>query len=281
MIRGAKKAGFGSVPNLRGILYKSRHMRGSSGLTSENIDGGEARADGTHDPVRGGALPAWMTGSDTLELEVEEMVRGCVWETDEREKERLPKQRSELEFEMRRLDNVCQACKSTTDKAKWMEAIEAQKSIRVIRKLISSGKYPTSQELEAKVSDLVRAIEKKVENGSLALPLRTRLEQLQQALALELEAEARVRRAESYDSNVILSALRSTDPAYEMGTVSMEYLASITNNWTDEVGSGGFGVVFKGRDAQSSLVVAVKKIPNDKLHDHERKQFKNEIEVRY
>jgi Ran GTPase-activating protein (RanGAP) involved in mRNA processing and transport len=204
----------------------------------------------------------------------------------------LPKQRVELEFEIQRLTGVRVACLATTDRSQWQQGIAAENAIRQIQIEISSGRYPTSKELQIQVDGLVTDIQETAARDSLAaaMPLRDRLEQLQADLAREQEAEERVRQA--YDKGAetdlvrvgrrsVLAALRSTDPSDEIGPVPIDYLASITSNWTEAIGSGGFGVVFKGQDAVSGVVVAVKKIPNDRLREEDKKLFKNEIAVRW
>jgi Protein kinase domain/Leucine Rich repeat len=202
----------------------------------------------------------------------------------------LPKQRAELEFEIRRLSAVRDACLATSDRNQWLQGIAAEDAIRQMQNEISSGRYPTSEELQSKVDALINDIRQTAQSESLAaaMPLRDLLEQLEADLALEREAEERLRQAIHKDSELesitvgrraVSAALLSTDPRDGIGAVPIEYLASITNDWRDEIGSGGFGVVFKGQDATSGIVVAVKKIPNDRLHEKERKQFKNEVEV--
>jgi Ran GTPase-activating protein (RanGAP) involved in mRNA processing and transport len=210
-----------------------------------------------------------------------------------------PKQRAELEIEIRRLTAVRDACLATADKNQWQHGIAAENAILQMQTEIASGRYPTPRELQSMV-----------DNDSLAaaVPLRDRLEQLQIDLAMEREAEERMRRENSKNAETDLigvgrravlaalhsteigsiavgrravsAALRSTDPSDTTGPVPIEYLVSITSHWTDVISSGGFGVVFKGQDATSGIVVAIKKIPNDRLHENEKMQFKNEIEVR-
>jgi Leucine Rich repeat len=202
-----------------------------------------------------------------------------------------PKQRAELEFEIQRLTAVRDACLATTDKNQWQQGLAAENAILRMQNEVLSGKYPTSGELQSMVNGLINEIRQTVGSDSLAaaVPLRDRLEQLQADLAREREAEERVRQTTSKNTETdligvgrrsVLAALHSTEPSDEIGPVPVDYLASITSHWTDVVGSGGFGVVFRGQDAVSGVVVAVKKIPNDRLHENEKKQFKNEIAVR-
>jgi Ran GTPase-activating protein (RanGAP) involved in mRNA processing and transport len=201
-----------------------------------------------------------------------------------------PKQRAELEFELRRLNKVCEACKDTIDEDDWKKGIHAERKVLAIQKLIQSGKYPSSGELKAKVADVTRAIQDKVERKllSTAMPLRERLAILKEELERELEAERRIYEAEGNstssesieeDRKSVLAALQASDPTDEVGPVSMNYLSLITNGWRDKIGSGGFGIVYKGEDAQNGVVVAIKTIPNDRLHENEKRKFKREIEV--
>jgi Ran GTPase-activating protein (RanGAP) involved in mRNA processing and transport len=203
----------------------------------------------------------------------------------------LPNHRAELEFEIRRLTAIRDACLATSDKNQWQQGIAAEDAIRQMQDEIATGRYPTSEELESLVDSLVNDIRQTVASDSLAaaMPLRDRLEQLEAELAKEREAEERVRQAISKTTKAdsieagrraVLAALDSTDPSDEIRPVPIDYLASITSNWTDLIGSGGFGVVCKGQDAVSGVVVAVKKVPNDRLRASEKKEFKNEVEVR-
>jgi len=59
----------------------------------------------------------------------------------------------------------------------------------------------------------------------------------------------------------------------------LQYLKDITDNFSSdrEIGKGGFGVVYKGVDAQSGVVMAVKKL-RPSLSAQE-KQFKNEANI--
>jgi Ran GTPase-activating protein (RanGAP) involved in mRNA processing and transport len=205
---------------------------------------------------------------------------------------RLPTQRVELEFEVQRLTAVREACKDTTDREKWNAGMEAEKRIHFIRHAISSGKYPTLNELEMKVSDVKHALEEKIENDLLAaaIPLRDRLEHLEHCLALEREAEARLLEVvnKHTDEDFILvgrralfSALQSKNPSEIVNQIPMDYLAAITNDWKDKVGSGGFGTVYKGHDSKSGVEVAVKTISSDRLDESEKENFTKEMEVRH
>jgi Ran GTPase-activating protein (RanGAP) involved in mRNA processing and transport len=190
--------------------------------------------------------------------------------------------RVEMDFEIVRLTTVRDACLDTPDGRQWKQGNAADKRIRQLKKAIANGKHPTRQELEVMIDELNKAIREKVQNKSVAaaMPLRRRLEQLQASLARECEAEGRVQ-AETDSIGVgrraVVAALHSTDPSDEIGSVPIDYLALITSNWTEEIGNGGSGVVFRGQDATSGVVIAIKKI---RLHESERKQFKNELEVR-
>jgi Ran GTPase-activating protein (RanGAP) involved in mRNA processing and transport len=203
----------------------------------------------------------------------------------------LPAQRAELEFEACRLLAICESCTDTADESKWKEGVEAEKKLQLVRKAIMSGLYPTSNELDDEAAKLVGAIQHTRENESLAaaMPLRARLARIQSSLAREREAEERL--LKSKEENIgsepveegrrsVLRALQAIEPTEEVGPVPMEYLASITNDWTEKVGSGGFGVVFRGHDAKSGVAVAVKTIANDRLEADEKANFKKEIEVR-
>jgi Ran GTPase-activating protein (RanGAP) involved in mRNA processing and transport len=205
--------------------------------------------------------------------------------------ENFPKSRVELESEISRLTSICESCKVTADKEKWKEGLEAEHRISAMRNALSSGKYPTSAELEHQISELTAAIQRTVEAESLAaaMPMRDRLELLMAELDLEKQAERRVRQAKGEGLECkeikegrghILRALRAFDSPQEASFIPMEYIALITSNFTEKIGSGGFGVVYKGRDPKSGVVVAIKSIPNDRLDESEKDNFKNEIEVR-
>jgi Leucine Rich repeat len=203
----------------------------------------------------------------------------------------LPTQRAELELELGRLVAVRDSCLHIPDEDQWQRGIYAEKKIHRVQRAIASGQFPTSKELQSMINALVSDIKQTAVSDSLAAaaPLRKRLAQLREDLVREREAEARVQVASDKRAandlletgrRAVLEALCSTDSSVRIGPIPVEYLTSISSNWTELVGRGGFGEVFKGRDATSGLIVAIKKIPNDRLHDQERSQFKNEIEVR-
>jgi Ran GTPase-activating protein (RanGAP) involved in mRNA processing and transport len=203
----------------------------------------------------------------------------------------LPTQRAELEFELSRLTAVLNMSLETLDEDQWQKGIDAERQIQQIQSAIASGNYPTSEELQVMVDMVTSDIRQKMQADSLAaaVHLRERLARLREDLSMELEAEFRVQQIidERTEKELIeegrrsvLAALHSTDPQDEIGAVPIEYLASITGKWSDELGSGGFGTVFKGQDVSSGVVVAIKRIPADRLDEQERSRFKNEIEVR-
>jgi Leucine Rich repeat len=106
---------------------------------------------------------------------------------------RLPQQRAELEFELRRLASVRDECLDTLEEDRWQASVEAEEKMRLIQQEISSGKYPTGDDLENTVNKLIDTLRDKLRNDSVsaALPLRERLVGLQKDLAREREAEAR------------------------------------------------------------------------------------------
>jgi WW domain/Leucine Rich repeat len=115
----------------------------------------------------------------------------------------FPRQRAELEFEICRLTAIRDACLDTLDEDQWQASVEAEKKIRQVQEAISSGEYPTGDELDRMVNDLTDAIREKVRNDSVAaaLPLRGRLVELRENLAREREAQARIKK-ESRNSSI-------------------------------------------------------------------------------
>jgi Ran GTPase-activating protein (RanGAP) involved in mRNA processing and transport len=204
----------------------------------------------------------------------------------------LPKQRAELDFEILRLRAVLRHCCDSMDDDKWNQGLEAERRIELLQRAVATGKHPTSDELKRNVSTLRRSIQYKIEKESLAAaaPERERLKKLEAELSQELVAEARIRDMMNKDTEsesiaagrrAVLQALQTRDPVEEVGSVPMDYLALITNAWTEKIGSGGFGVVYKGQDPKSGVAVAIKVISSDRLHEIEKQNFKKEIEVRF
>jgi WW domain/Leucine Rich repeat len=109
------------------------------------------------------------------------------------------RQRAELELEICRLTAIRDACLDTLDEDQWQASVEAEKKIHQVQQAISSGKYPTGDELDRMVNDLTDAIRDKVRNDSVAAarPLRVRLVELRDNLTREREAEARIKKAET------------------------------------------------------------------------------------
>jgi Leucine Rich repeat len=151
----------------------------------------------------------------------------------------LPKQRAELEFEIHRLTSIRAVCSATPDEDQWETSAEAEKRIHRIQEALMIGKYPTREELERMISELNIKIRDKVRNGSVAaaMPLRSRLAQLQTDLAREVEAEERVRQAINKGTEIgfiavgrpaLSSVLPTADPSDKTGPVAFEYLAPIT-----------------------------------------------------
>jgi Leucine Rich repeat len=112
--------------------------------------------------------------------------------------DRLPKPRAELEFEIRRLTVIRNACMDTLDEEQWQASADAEQKIHEIEKEISSGNHPTGDELEAMVKELTISVREKVRTESVAaaMPLRERLLQLHQNLSREREAETRISEVE-------------------------------------------------------------------------------------
>jgi Leucine Rich repeat len=203
----------------------------------------------------------------------------------------LPTQRAELEFEIQRLAVVRDACMDTPDEDQWEESVNAEERIRQMKNAIASGKYPTSAELERMVETLTKDIREKVQNESVAAakPLRERLAQLQADLQREREAETRVSKIANKDIDnesvaagrqAVLLALRGKNPTDHLSQIPLDYLAIITNDWKEKIGSGGFGEVYKGNDSKSAVAVAVKTIPSDRFDESEKENFRKEMEVR-
>jgi hypothetical protein len=202
----------------------------------------------------------------------------------------LPKQRADLDFEIRRLTAVRDACIDSPHEDRWHEGMAAEKKIRLMTNVISSGRYPTGEELEAAANKLTGDIREMVRSVSMeaATPLRERLLQVREDLAREREAEARVREAmgKSTDSESIIegrravqAVLQASTPSSEVGQISFEYLTAITKDWKDRIGKGGFGVVYKGQDSTSGVLVAVKTISRESLDERERVNYMKEMEV--
>jgi Ran GTPase-activating protein (RanGAP) involved in mRNA processing and transport len=114
----------------------------------------------------------------------------------------LPKQRAELDFEIRRLKVIREACVDTLDEEQWRASANAEKRIRQIEKAILSGSVPTGDELDTMVTELTISVRDKVLNESVeaAMPLREELLKLKDNLAREREAEARITETARHES---------------------------------------------------------------------------------
>jgi hypothetical protein len=111
-------------------------------------------------------------------------------------------------------------------------------------------------------TQLILDIQQETEKGSSSDALSL--------LAFQAQVEERLRHAQSecQDRKLIeagrasvVLALKGGHRDIAVGAIPMVYLASITNNWTETVGSGGFGTVYKGQDAECGVVVGIKTIP--------------------
>jgi hypothetical protein len=77
----------------------------------------------------------------------------------------------------------------------------------------------------------------------------------------------------------VLQALESDENNTTVDHVPMEYLAYITNDWSNKIGSGGFRAVYKGEDVDVNMAVAIKTIHADKMDEAESQNFEREIKV--
>jgi hypothetical protein len=79
---------------------------------------------------------------------------------------------------------------------------------------------------------------------------------------------------------LVLEALKSEDASTTPCTsLPIEYLSAASNSWTNKIGSGGFGEVFKGHDTVGNFTFAIKTISPEQLEDDEKKKFKEEMMV--